>query len=67
MDWLDITTSDPAKEKEEDMSSLTIGFVARIRKRAMSTEEETTLTLKYLAESPRSSLAQMKRLKRTQQ
>ena len=36
MDWVDPFSSEPVKEKEEDMSSLAIGFVARLRKRAAS-------------------------------
>ena len=34
MDWLDPTASDPTKEREGDMSSLTTGFAKRMRKRA---------------------------------
>ena len=36
MDWTDPTASELAKEGEDDMSSLAIGFVARMRKRAAS-------------------------------
>ena len=43
MDWLDPPTSDLAEERQEDMSSLAIGFIARMRKRATSAQGETTL------------------------
>ena len=34
MDWLDPIASDPTKEREGDMPSLTTGFATRMRKRA---------------------------------
>ena len=42
VDWLDLTTSDLAEEREEDMSSLPLGFAAWMRKRVTSTQGETT-------------------------
>ena len=35
-DWTDPTASEPAKEREDDMSSLANGFAAQMRKRAKS-------------------------------
>ena len=43
MDWLDPHASDLAGEREEDMSSLAVEFVARMPKRAVSSRGETTL------------------------
>ena len=43
MDLVDPIVSEPAEEMEDDMSSLAAGFVVRMRKRAASTQEETTL------------------------
>ena len=42
MEWVDSIASDPAEEREDDMSSLAVEFVARMRKRATSSQEETT-------------------------
>ena len=42
VDWLDPPASDSAEEMEEDMFSLASGFAVRIRKRAASTQGETT-------------------------
>ena len=39
---MDPLVGDLAKEREEDMSSLTAGFASRMHKRAMSTQRETT-------------------------
>ena len=36
LDWVDPNASDLTEEKEDDMSSLTVGFFARMHKRAMS-------------------------------
>ena len=36
MDWTDPTTSEPVKEREDNMSSLAAGFTERMRKRAAS-------------------------------
>ena len=36
MDWTDPTTSEPVKEREDDMYSLAVGFTERMRKRAAS-------------------------------
>ena len=36
MDWLDPLAGDPVEENEEDMSSLVVGFAARMRKREVS-------------------------------
>ena len=36
VDWVDPISSEPAEEREGDMSSLATGFVMRIRKRAAS-------------------------------
>ena len=41
MDWVDPIVSEPAEEREDNMSNLTVGFAAQMRKRAMSTQEET--------------------------
>ena len=38
MEWVDSIASNPVKEMEDDMSSLAVGFVARMRKRAASYE-----------------------------
>ena len=43
MDYVDPNSSDPAKEREDDMSSLVVGFVVRMPKRAASTQGETIL------------------------
>ena len=40
MDWVDLILSEPAEEREEDMSCLTAGFVVRIRKRVASAQIE---------------------------
>ena len=42
MDWVDPNASDPAEEKDDDMSSLAAGFVAWMRERATSAQGETT-------------------------
>ena len=42
VDWVDPNTSDLAEEREDNMSSLGVGFSAQIRKRAASAQEETT-------------------------
>ena len=42
MDWVDPISSEPTKDGEDDMSSLTVGFVAWIRKQAASAHGETT-------------------------
>ena len=39
---MDPNASDPVEEREEDMSSLVVGFVIRMRKRATSAQGETT-------------------------
>ena len=36
------TASEPAEESEQDMFSLTVGFVVRMRKRVTSAQGETT-------------------------
>ena len=41
MDCEDPISSEPAEEREEDMSSLAAGFVARMHKRAASAQRET--------------------------
>ena len=56
MDWVDPKASDSAKEWEDDMSSLTVGFVTRMHKRAASAQRETT---------PGSEVSSEKRLKRS--
>ena len=43
MDWVDPISSEPAEEREGDMSSLAAGFVALMCKRASSAQGETTL------------------------
>ena len=47
VDWTNPTASEPTEKREDDMSSLTAGFAARMCKRATSTQGETTLALKY--------------------
>ena len=42
VDWVDLNSSEPAEEREGDMSSLAAGFVAWMRKRAVSAQGETT-------------------------
>ena len=42
MDWVDLNSSEPAEEREGDMSSLAAGFAAWMCKRAMSAQGETT-------------------------
>ena len=39
---MDLADSEPAKEREDDMSSLAIRFAARMRKRTASSQGETT-------------------------
>ena len=41
MDWLDPLAGDPVKEREEDTSSLAVGFAARTCKRATNAQGET--------------------------
>ena len=40
MDWVEPNFSDPTEKMEDNMSSLTVGFAARMRKRATSAQEE---------------------------
>ena len=42
MDWVDPNISDSTKEREADMSSLAAEFAAQMRKRAASSQRETT-------------------------
>ena len=42
MDWVDQITSELVEEREDDMSSLAVGFVTRMCKQAMSAKVETT-------------------------
>ena len=42
MHWTDPTTSKPVEEREDDMSSLAIGFATRMLKRVVSYQGETT-------------------------
>ena len=42
MDWVDPNASDPAKEREDDMSSLAAGFAMQMPKWATSAQGETT-------------------------
>ena len=44
MDWVNPIFSEPTKEREGDMSNLAARFSARMRKRAVSTQGETTLS-----------------------
>ena len=41
VEWVDSIASDPAKEREDDMSSLAVGFAAEKCKRAASAQGET--------------------------
>ena len=43
VDWVDRNARDSAEKQEDDMSSLAVEFVARMRKRAASAHGETTL------------------------
>ena len=36
MDWVDLISSEPVEEREDDMSILDARFVARMRKQAIS-------------------------------
>ena len=42
MDLVDPKASDPAEEREEDMSSLVVRFAAQMRKRVTSAQREST-------------------------
>ena len=42
MDWVDPNASNPAKEMEDNMSSLATRFSALMRKRVASAQGETT-------------------------
>ena len=42
VDWLNITASDLAEEREEDMSSLVVEFASHMRKRAVSSQRKNT-------------------------
>ena len=42
MDWVDPISSEPAEERDDDMSSLSTGFTAPMRKRVESAQGETT-------------------------
>ena len=43
MDWTDPTASEPDEDREDDMSGLTVGFSARMRKRVASSQGKTIL------------------------
>ena len=42
MNWVDPISSEPDEEREDDMSSLVVGFVESMRKRDTSAQGETT-------------------------
>ena len=42
VDWVDPISSEPAQERDDDMSSLANGFSTTIRKRVASAQGETT-------------------------
>ena len=42
MEWVDSIASDPAEERGDNMSSLAVGFVELMHKRAASAQGETT-------------------------
>ena len=44
VDWMDPTVSQSAEEREVEMSSLVVGFVARMHKCVTSAQGETTLS-----------------------
>ena len=48
MDWVDPIVSESAKEREDDMSNLVVGFAAWMRKRPMSAQGETSPSSKVL-------------------
>ena len=39
---MDLTVSESVEEREAEMSSLNVGFAARMRKRAANAQEKTT-------------------------
>ena len=51
VDWVDPISNETVEDREDDMSSLTTRFVARMRKRVARTQGETTSILKYQATS----------------
>ena len=48
MDWMDPIATDPAQESEDDISGLTTGLTARMRKRAGNSQGETNLSSEVL-------------------
>ena len=44
MDWVDLISSEPTEEREDDMSSLAGGFITRMCKQAASAQRETTFS-----------------------
>ena len=42
MNWVDLISSEPVEEREDDLSSLAVGFTVRMCKRATSSQRETT-------------------------
>ena len=42
VDWVDPISSESVEERKSDMSTLTVGFVVRMRKRAVSAQGKTT-------------------------
>ena len=50
VEWVDSIASDSAEEREDDMSSLTVGFVEQMHKQAASAQGETTPGSKVFGE-----------------
>ena len=67
MDWVDPNARDPTEEIENDMFSLTAGFVAQMHKRATSAQGETTPSFEVSGEKHPKRLSQMKRLRGARQ
>ena len=42
VDWVDPNASDPIEEREDDMSSLAVGFSSRMRKQAANAQGKNT-------------------------
>ena len=67
VDWTDLTTSESAKERRDDMSSLAARFAAWMCKQAASTKWKTPAYSKVYGGKRPKRLSQMKRLRRARQ
>ena len=63
VDWTDPTASNLDEEREDDMSSLAVGFVVRMCKQAASSDGETTPALKCQAARVLNGLVRMEKLR----